>query len=215
MSCFFFFSSRRRHTRCALVTGVQTCALPIWIRRARCACGRRPAQLDSGADRVGPRDQRLRTSCHRPRRRHLPSQGTCLTAPDRPEPQNGDRPMNPMLSWTAPVEGSRILIVDDVEDNRIFLHRQLTRAGFKTSMAASGIEALAGISADPPDLVLLDWMMPNLSGLDTLRAMREHYDLNQLPIIMCTARDEESSIVDAIESGAKHYIISAARRGGK
>ncbi|HEY9552969.1 response regulator [Allosphingosinicella sp.] len=114
--------------------------------------------------------------------------------------------MNPMLSWTAPVEGSRILIVDDVEDNRIFLHRQLTRAGFKTSMAASGIEALAGISADPPDLVLLDWMMPNLSGLDTLRAMREHYDLNQLPIIMCTARDEESSIVDAIESGANDYI---------
>src|SRR3546814_13455898 len=49
-------------------------------------------------------------------------------------------------------------------------------------------------------------MMPNLSGLDTLRAMREHYDLNQLPIIMCTARDEESSIVDAIESGANDYI---------
>src|SRR3546814_11392469 len=49
-------------------------------------------------------------------------------------------------------------------------------------------------------------MMPNLSGLDTLRAMREHYDLNQLPIIMCTARDEDSSIVDAIESGANDYI---------
>src|SRR3546814_15969017 len=104
--------------------------------------------------------------------------------------------MNPMLSWTDPVEGSRILLVDDVEDNRIFLHRQLTRAGFKTSRAASGIEALAGISADPPDLVLLDWMMPHLSGLDTLRALRGHFDLNQVPIHLCTAPDSENSNVD-------------------
>src|SRR3546814_17230767 len=108
--------------------------------------------------------------------------------------------MNPMLSWTDPVEGSRILLVDDVEDNRIFLHRQLTRAGFKTSTAASGIEALAGISADPPDLVLLDWMMPNLSGLATFRAMREHSDTNHLPINLCTAPTDESSIDYTIES---------------
>jgi two-component system phosphate regulon response regulator PhoB len=114
--------------------------------------------------------------------------------------------MNRMLGWTAAVEGSRILIVDDVEDNRIFLQRQLKRAGFETAAAADGVEALAAISAGPPNLVLLDWMMPNLSGLDTLRAMREHYDFNQLPIIMCTARDEESSIVEAIEAGANDYI---------
>ena len=104
------------------------------------------------------------------------------------------------------VAGCRILIVDDIEDNRVVLDRQLRRAGFETSLSPDGISALAQISSDPPDLVVLDWMMPNLSGLETLKAMREHYDLNRLPIIMCTARDEESSIVDAIEAGANAYI---------
>ncbi|WP_324749275.1 response regulator [Sphingomonas sp. LY54] len=104
------------------------------------------------------------------------------------------------------VAGCRILIVDDIEDNRVVLDRQLRRAGFDTSLCPDGISALSQISSNPPDLVILDWMMPNLSGLETLKAMREHYDLNRLPIIMCTARDEESSIVDAIEAGANDYI---------
>jgi sigma-B regulation protein RsbU (phosphoserine phosphatase) len=104
------------------------------------------------------------------------------------------------------VAGCRILIVDDIEDNRVVLDRQLRRAGFETSLCADGVSALSQISSDPPDLVILDWMMPNLSGLETLKAMREHYDLSRLPIIMCTARDEESSIVDAIEAGANDYI---------
>ncbi|MEA1015230.1 response regulator [Sphingosinicella sp. LY1275] len=104
------------------------------------------------------------------------------------------------------VAGCRILIVDDIEDNRVVLDRQLRRAGFETTLCPDGISALSQISSNPPDLVILDWMMPNLSGLETLKAMREHYDLNRLPIIMCTARDEESSIVDAIEAGANDYI---------
>ena len=102
--------------------------------------------------------------------------------------------------------GSRILIVDDVEDNRIVLQRQLERLGCVTSSCADGGSALAAVSREAPDLVILDWMMPGLSGIETLKAMREHFDLNQLPIIMCTARDEESSIVDAIEAGANDYI---------
>ena len=114
--------------------------------------------------------------------------------------------MNSMQNWTSPLAGSRILIVDDVEDNRAILARQLKRAGYETSICVDGASALAAVSSDPPDLVLLDWMMPGLSGLETLKAMREHHDLNLLPIIMCTARDEESSIVNAIESGANDYI---------
>lgn len=107
---------------------------------------------------------------------------------------------------SAGLTGSKILIVDDIEDNRVVLQRNLTRAGYEISQCEDGIAAIAQISAQPPDLVILDWMMPNISGLETLKAMREHYDLNQLPIIMCTARDEESSIVDAIEAGANDYI---------
>ncbi len=114
--------------------------------------------------------------------------------------------MNTLSSLAGPLAGSRILIVDDVEDNRAILARQLKRAGYETSVCVDGMSALASVSSHPPDLVLLDWMMPGLSGLETLKAMREHHDLNLLPIIMCTARDEESSIINAIESGANDYV---------
>jgi DNA-binding response OmpR family regulator len=106
---------------------------------------------------------------------------------------------------------TRILIVDDVEDNRIVLQRQLQRSGFETTLCEDGIAALAEVSANPPDLVILDWMMPNLSGLDTLKGIREHFDGNQLPVIMCTARDEESSIGVAMDAGANDYVQKPIR----
>ena len=118
--------------------------------------------------------------------------------------------MNAPSKWDLPVTG-RILIVDDVEDNRIVLDRQLRRAGYETAMCEDGVKALAEIARDCPDMVLLDWMMPNLSGLDTLKAIRDHHDANALPVIMCTARDEESSIGAAIESGANDYVQKPIR----
>jgi DNA-binding response OmpR family regulator len=111
-----------------------------------------------------------------------------------------------LQNWPFPVNETRILIVDDVEDNRVVLKRRLERIGFITESCPDGTSALGAISTNPPDLVILDWMMPGLTGIETLKAMREHYDMNALPIIMCTARDEESSIVDAIEAGANDYI---------
>ena len=107
--------------------------------------------------------------------------------------------------------GRRLMIVDDVEDNRVVLDRQLRRVGFETILCCDGMSALAAVSSDPPDLVILDWMMPGLSGMETLKAMREHLDLHRLPIIMCTARDEESSIVDALEAGANDYVQKPIR----
>jgi DNA-binding response OmpR family regulator len=114
--------------------------------------------------------------------------------------------MNSFQNWPFPVGETRILIVDDVEDNRVVLKRQLERIGFQTTLCEDGMQAVSATSMDPPDLVLLDWMMPGLTGIETLKAIREHYDANELPIIMCTARDEESSIVDAIEAGANDYV---------
>lgn len=101
----------------------------------------------------------------------------------------------------------RILIVDDVEDNRAILDRHLRRAGFATQLAEDGMEAIRMITSDgPPDLVLLDWMMPGLSGLETLQTLRERYDENVLPVIMCTALGDESSVVVAIKAGANDYV---------
>ena len=111
------------------------------------------------------------------------------------------------MSVDAPNAQRRILIVDDVEDNRAILHRHLQRAGFATQQCVDGIEAIALVKSEgPPDLVLLDWMMPGLSGLETLQALREQYDENSLPIIMCTALGEESSVVVAIRAGANDYV---------
>ena len=119
--------------------------------------------------------------------------------------------MNAFADFAELFSDSRILIVDDVEDNRVVLERQLARHGYQTIVCADGVAALALVSTTPPDLVILDWMMPNLSGLDPLKAMREHFDANQLPVIMCTARDEETSIGLAIEAGANDYIQKPVR----
>lgn len=100
-----------------------------------------------------------------------------------------------------------ILIVDDIEDNRVLLERNLRKAGYATQSCVNGMDAIAVVSSHMPDLVLLDWMMPGLSGLETLRAIREHADANKLPIIMCTALGEEESIVDALNAGANDYVM--------
>lgn len=102
----------------------------------------------------------------------------------------------------------RVLIVDDLEDNRAILERHLKRAGFATETCETGMEAIRIISSEgPPDMVLLDWMMPGLSGLETLQAIRERYDENRLPVIMCTALGEESSVVVAIKAGANDFVM--------
>ncbi|MGZ8408495.1 MAG: response regulator transcription factor [Hyphomicrobium sp.] len=101
-----------------------------------------------------------------------------------------------------------ILIVDDLEDNRAILDRHLKRAGFATKTCDDGMAAIRLVSSEElPDLILLDWMMPGLTGLETLRAIRERYDENTLPVIMCTALGEESSVVVAIKAGANDFVM--------
>jgi DNA-binding response OmpR family regulator len=101
----------------------------------------------------------------------------------------------------------RVLIVDDIEDNRILLERALRSSGYATQQASSGREALSIISQQVPDIVLLDWMMPEISGLDTLRAIRELHPKSRLPVIMCTALSEEMSVVTALNEGANDYML--------
>ncbi|ESQ91886.1 response regulator transcription factor [Asticcacaulis benevestitus] len=115
--------------------------------------------------------------------------------------------MSKVVEMPAPSSQRRILIVDDVEDNRIVLDRFLRRSGYATDMSVDGISALNAVSASPPDLILLDWMMPGLSGLDTLKAIRERYDENQMPVIMCTAIGEETSVVVALKAGANDFVM--------
>src|SRR5262249_12819305 len=101
---------------------------------------------------------------------------------------------------------SRILIVEDDPDIAELVGRYLDKAGFATERVASGHEALTSIYARPPDLVVLDLMLPHVDGLEVCRAIRGNTTTEGLPIIMLTARAEESERIVGLELGADDYL---------
>jgi DNA-binding response OmpR family regulator len=99
-----------------------------------------------------------------------------------------------------------LLVVDDDPMNRDALSRRLTRTGYTVLTADSGPNALAAIRANRVDAVLLDVMMPGMSGLDTLRQLRESRSVAELPVIMVTAKDGSDDVVEALDLGANDYV---------
>src|SRR5262245_55531396 len=97
---------------------------------------------------------------------------------------------------------SSLLIVDDEELSREGLARHLRRHGYEVAGAGSGPEAVDLLGRRRFDLVLLDVLMPGMSGLDVLKALRAVDSLIDLPIIMVTARGESEDVVEALELGA-------------
>jgi len=107
----------------------------------------------------------------------------------------------------APVgEGGPLLVVDDNEMNRDMLSRRLTQRGFQVEVAEDGAQALLKISGSRYDLVLLDVMMPGISGLEVLETLRRTYAMADLPVIMATAKDQSEDIVEALKLGANDYV---------
>jgi len=100
----------------------------------------------------------------------------------------------------------RILVVEDESAIREMLCFSLTKAGFRFEEAADAEQALLAIAANPPDLVLLDWMLPGMSGVDLARRLRNEELTAALPIIMLTARSEENDRVRGLETGADDYV---------
>src|SRR5215831_4326746 len=103
-------------------------------------------------------------------------------------------------------ESSSILIVDDEELNSEGLARRLQGRGFATTVAKSGREAIELLGGRRFDLVLLDIMMPGMTGLEVLKFLRRVDSLIDLPIIMVTARGESEDMVEALELGANDYV---------
>lgn len=102
--------------------------------------------------------------------------------------------------------GGAILVVDDNAMNRDMLSRRLQRRGFHVDIAEDGVAALRALDDDAYDLVLLDIMMPGISGIDVLARIRETRDGTELPVIMATAKDQASDVVAALEAGANDYV---------
>ncbi len=99
-----------------------------------------------------------------------------------------------------------LLVVDDNENNRDLLARRLASRGYHVSTAEGGAEALALIDKQPFDLILLDVMMPEISGLDVLQILRSRFSAAALPVIMATARDASADVVEALKLGANDYV---------
>ena len=101
---------------------------------------------------------------------------------------------------------TRILIVEDDPDIAELVARYLEKAAFETDRAASGRDALQKIAANPPALVVLDLMLPQVDGLEICRRLRSDEKTAAIPIIMLTARAEESERIVGLELGADDYL---------
>ncbi|MEQ8602807.1 MAG: phosphate regulon transcriptional regulator PhoB [Marivibrio sp.] len=100
----------------------------------------------------------------------------------------------------------RILIVEDETAVVTLLRYNLEHEGFEVDAVSDGEEALVAVEENPPDLVLLDWMLPQLSGIEVCRQLRRRPGTKQLPIIMLTARGEEADTVRGLDAGADDYV---------
>ena len=102
--------------------------------------------------------------------------------------------------------GSRILVVDDHEDNIEVLRLRLESWGYRTDSVKDGASALRVVEQSPPDLILLDVMMPEVSGIEVARRVKANKSLPFIPIIMQTALDSTEAKVEGLEAGADDYI---------
>src|SRR2546421_12796487 len=101
---------------------------------------------------------------------------------------------------------NRLLIVDDNEMNRDMLARRLARKGYEIALAENARQLLQRVEQEGVDLVLLDIEMPEISGLDALKTLREAYSPVELPVIMVTAKNQSEDIVKALDMGANDYL---------
>ena len=100
----------------------------------------------------------------------------------------------------------RILIVDDEEPIRELISYNVTREGFVAAMAKTGQEALQMAKTFKPDIIILDLMLPDMNGLDVCRILKADAELSSIPVIMESAKTDDSDIVSGLELGADDYI---------
>jgi len=106
-----------------------------------------------------------------------------------------------------PQKQINVLVVDDESAIREMIRFALGRAGMEVRCAADGLEALNKVSDQRPDILLLDWMMPGMSGLDLTRRLRRNSQTAEIPIIMLTARVAEDDKVTGLNAGTDDYIM--------
>lgn len=109
---------------------------------------------------------------------------------------------------TSSNKSLRFLIVDDHKGSRFLVKAVLTQGGYTNVMSCeNGVEALSVLKEGEIDIVVCDWNMPTMTGIDLLKHMRKDDSTNSIPFIMLTAQQEQSEVVMAIRHGATDYIV--------
>ena len=138
-----------------------------------------------------------------------PPDGKKLAAPDLASGKSAPAlpPETSTQNDTWLGEGGDILIVDDNATNRDLLQRRLQRQGYNTYTESSGEAAIEFVQSEPVDLILLDMIMPGLSGMEVLRHLKEDRALRNIPVIMLSALDDMEPVVQCVLLGAEDYIL--------
>ncbi|WP_174301758.1 phosphate regulon transcriptional regulator PhoB [Caulobacter sp. S45] len=101
----------------------------------------------------------------------------------------------------------QILVVEDEDALSTLLQYNLEKEGYAVRLSADGEDALVQVDERLPDLIVLDWMLPKISGIEVCRRLRSRTDTRNVPIVMLTARGEESDRIRGLDTGADDYVI--------
>jgi CheY-like chemotaxis protein len=107
---------------------------------------------------------------------------------------------------------SKILIVDDNRQNCELLDVYLSDEGYQTSIATDGHEALQSVAASQPDLILLDIMMPKLSGYEVCHQLKQRQETQNIPILVVTALHEQGDVEKAVQAGCDDFLTKPVNR---
>lgn len=106
----------------------------------------------------------------------------------------------------------RILIVDDSRAEQIYLSEMLQAEGYVCQLANDGADALLKITASRPDLILMDVVMPGKNGFQVTRSLSRDVLYADIPIILCTSKDQETDVTWGMRQGAKDYIVKPVQK---
>jgi DNA-binding response OmpR family regulator len=101
---------------------------------------------------------------------------------------------------------AHILVLEDDPSVQTLMRKQLTAHGFKVTTASDGLDGLMKLEQVKPDLIICDVMMPNLDGIEFVKAVKGHGDTKAIPVIFLTAKTDPRSMIDGINVGARFYV---------
>lgn len=102
---------------------------------------------------------------------------------------------------------AKVLVVEDEESLALLLQYNLQAEGFRVTISRTGEDAEMAIQEDAPDLIVLDWMLPGMSGLELCRRLRSGRSANHIPVLILTARGEEQDRIRGLTTGADDYVV--------